>query len=149
MHFSEDDLRAALKRKDPGEGFTQRVMARVEQAKTEGKTGPVNGKSPNNGSFFAWWTLRPAWTFAVVALLLLGFAWGGYQYSEYRHREEIRVMAEKQRQMEEQQRQLQAEAEKAKEQAILALQIARSKLNHVLQQAQVPTGIEKIRRQRL
>ena len=36
MHFSEDDLRDALKRKDPGEGFTQRVMARVEQAKSEG-----------------------------------------------------------------------------------------------------------------
>ena len=33
MHFSEDDLREALKRKDPGEGFTQRVMARVNQAR--------------------------------------------------------------------------------------------------------------------
>lgn len=147
MHFSEDDLRAALKRKDPGEGFTQRVMARVEQAKAEGKTKPANGKS--NGSFFQWWKLSPAWTFAVVALLLLGFAWGGYQYSEYRHREEVRLMAEKQRQMEEKQKQLQAEAEKAKEQAILALQIARAKLNHVLQQAQVPAGIDKIRRQQL
>ena len=33
MHFSEDDLREALKRKDPGEGFTQRTMARVNQAR--------------------------------------------------------------------------------------------------------------------
>lgn len=147
MHFSEDDLHEALKRKDPGEGFTQRVMARVEQTKTEGKTKPVNGNG--NRSFLAWWRLRPAWTFAVVALLLLGFAWGGYQYSEYRHAEEMRIAAEKQRQMEEKQKELQAEAEKAKAQAILALEIARAKLNHVLQQAQVPVGIDKIRRQRL
>jgi flagellar biosynthesis component FlhA len=147
MHFSEDDLRAMLKRKDPGEGFTQRVMAGVEQAKAEGKTQPANGKS--NGFFLAWWKLSPAWTFAVVALLLLGFAWGGYQLSEYHHREEMRVAAERQRQLEEQQKQLQAEAEKAKAQAILALEIARSKLNHVLQQAQLPAAVDKIRRQRL
>jgi uncharacterized iron-regulated membrane protein len=146
MHFSEDDLRAALKRKEPGEGFTQRVMARVEQAKAETKP-KANGKS--HGAFFTWWKLRPAWAFAVVALLLLGFAWGGYQYSEYRHREEMSAAAEKQRQMEEKQRQLQAEAEKAKAQAILALEIARSKLNHVLQQAQMPAAVDKIRRQRL
>ena len=147
MHFSEDDLRAALKRKEPGEGFTQRVMARVEQAKAESKTKPATGKS--NGSFFAWWKLRPAWAFAIVALLLLSFAWGGYQFSEYRHREEMRIAAEKQTQMEEKQKQLQAEAEKAKAQAILALEIARSKLNHVLQQAQLPAAVDKIRRQRL
>ena len=35
MHFSEDELREALKRKDPGEGFTQRVMARVNQSKAD------------------------------------------------------------------------------------------------------------------
>ncbi len=143
MHFSEDDLRAALKRKDPGEGFTQRVMARVEQAKAEGKTKPANGKS--NGSLFAWWKLKPAWTFAVVALLLLGFAWGGYQYSEYRHQ----LIARQEQQRLEEIKKQREEAERARDQAILALQIARSKLNHVLQQAQVPAGIDKIRRQRL
>ena len=31
MQFSEDDLRSALQRKDPGPDFTQRVMARVAQ----------------------------------------------------------------------------------------------------------------------
>src|SRR5215467_12808539 len=138
MHFSEDDLRAALERKDPGEGFTQRVMARVNQAAVEGKTETPDRNG--QGRFWAWWKLRPAWTFAVVALLLMAFAFGGYEYSEYHHREEMKAGAEKQRQMEEQQKQLQAEAERAKEQAILALQIARSKLNHVLQQAQVPAG---------
>ena len=148
MHFSEDDLRQALKRQEPGSGFTQRVMARVNQAKVEGpveiKREPVVKKS--NGAFLAWWKLRPAWSFAVVAILLLAFGVGGYQYSEYRHREEIRVAQENQKRLE--------QAERARDQAILALEIARSKLNHVLQHAQLSSesgdnGTEKIRRQRL
>jgi hypothetical protein len=140
MHFSEDDLREALKRKDPGSGFTQRVLARAEQAKTEGKPAPAAKKS--NG-FLAWWRLRPAWIVAVTAVLLLGFGWAGYQYAEYRHQKQAEITAaihEKELQ----------EAERARDQAILALQIARSKLNHVLQQTQVPVAeSDKIRRQRL
>src|SRR5215467_15599174 len=144
MHFSDDDLRAALERKDPGEGFTQRVMAQVEQAKADGKTRPAKANKAN-GSFLAWWRLRPAWTFAVVALLLLGFAWAGFEYSEYRHEQ----LARKQRQQLEEARRQQEEAEHARDQAILALQIARSKLNHVLEQAQIPVVSQQIRRQRL
>jgi len=139
MHFSEDDLREALKRKDPGEGFTQRVMARVNQAKVEAQPAPKKV----NGKFLAWWTLRPAWAVAVVAVLLLACGIGGYQYSEYRHAEEMRVARAKQQK-------LQQEAERARDQAIMALEIARAKLNHVLQHAQLqaePAG--KIRRQRL
>ena len=83
MHFSEDDLREALKRKDPGEGFTQRVMARVNQADAKNKIS--RAAEGRRWSLLHWWNLRPAWTFAVMAVLLLGFAWGGYQYSEYRH----------------------------------------------------------------
>jgi hypothetical protein len=141
MHFSEDDLREALKRKDPGEGFTQRVMARVNQARAEGTPQPATKNV--NGKFLAWWTLRPAWTVALVAVLLLACGIGGYQYSEYRHAEEMRIARAKQQQ-------LQQEAERARDQAIMALEIARAKLNHVLQHAQLqaePT--EKIRRQRL
>src|SRR5437867_2071068 len=126
MHFSEDDLQQALKRKDPGEGFTQRVMARVEQAKAEPKTAPKAKKS--NGVLLAWWKLRPAWIVAVAAVLLVGFALGGYQYSEYRHRELARQEQQRLKQVEQQREQ----AERARDQAILALQIARSKLNHVL-----------------
>ena len=140
MHFSEDDLREALKRKDPGPDFTQRVLARVEQAKSEGRPAPAAKKS--NG-FFAWWQLRPAWTVAITAVLLLGFGWAGYQYAEYRHQKQAEITAaihEKELQ----------EAERARDQAILALQIARSKLNHVLQQTQAPAAeSDKIRRQRL
>lgn len=142
MHFSEDDLRAALKRKDPGEDFTQRVLARVSQAEAEGQQ--PSTKKPN-GSFTAWWRLRPVWAFAVAALLLFGFAWGGFQYSEHRHK----LMAEREHQRLEEVKKQQEEAERARDQAILALQIARSKLNHVLQQAQLPLEGQQMRRQRL
>jgi hypothetical protein len=141
MHFSEDDLREAMKRKDPGEGFTQRVMARVNQSKAEGTAQPATKKV--NGKFLAWWTLRPAWTMALVAVLLLACGIGGYQYSEYRHAEEMRIARAKQQQ-------LQQEAERARDQAIMALEIARAKLNHVLQHAQLQAQpADKIRRQRL
>ena len=141
MHFSEDDLQQALKRKDPGEGFTQRVMARVNQSKAKG-TAPPAAKKPN-GKFLAWWTLRPAWAVAVVAVLLLACGIGGYQYSEYRHADEMRIARAKQQQ-------LQQEAERARDQAIMALEIARAKLNHVLQHAQLQSEpTDKIRRQRL
>jgi cytochrome c-type biogenesis protein CcmH/NrfG len=142
MHFSEDDLREALKRKDPGEGFSQRVMARVNQAQSEKKSALAKEKKPN-GAFLPWWMHRPAWTIAVVATLLLAFGIGGYQYSEYRHAEEIRVARARQQQ-------LQQEAERARDQAILALEIARAKLNHVLQHAQLQAEPnDKIRRERL
>jgi uncharacterized protein HemX len=146
MHFSEDDLREALKRKDPGEGFAQRVMARVNQAgvneaTAEGTAQPAPKKV--NGKGLAWWTLRPAWAIALVAVLLLACGIGGYQYSEYRHAEEMRIARAKQQQ-------LQQEAERARDQAIMALEIARAKMNHVLQRAQLQAEPnDKIRRQRL
>ena len=141
MHFSEDDLREALKRKDPGEGFTQRVMARVNQSKAE-STAPSTTKKVN-GKFLSWWLQRPAWAVAVVAMLLLAFGIGGYQYSEYRHAEENRIARQKQQQ-------LQQEAERARDQAIMALEIARAKMNHVLQHAQLQAEPnDKIRRRRL
>jgi uncharacterized protein HemX len=141
MHFSEDDLHEALKRKDPGEGFTQRVMARVNQSKAEDTKQLAIKK--HNGKFLAWWMHRPAWAMAVVAVLLLACGIGGYQYSEYRHAEENRIARAKQQQ-------LQQEAKRARDQAIMALEIARAKMNHVLQHAQLqaePT--DKIRRERL
>jgi hypothetical protein len=141
MHFSEDHLREALKRKDPGEGFTQRVMARVNQSKVEATTQPATKKV--NGKFLTWWMQRPAWAMAVVAMLLLAFGIGGYQYSEYRHAEEMRIARAKQQK-------LQQEAERARDQAIMALEIARAKMNHVLQHAQLQAEPnDKIRRQRL
>jgi hypothetical protein len=142
MHFSEDDLREALKRKDPGEGFTKRVMARVNQSASENEPALTKPEKKTNGSFMAWWMHRPAWAMAVAAMLLLAFGFGGYQYSEYRHREDVRIAHENQQRLE--------EAERARDQAIMALEIARAKMNHVLQHAQLQAEPnEKIRRQRL
>ena len=90
MHFSEDDLREALKRKDPGEGFTQRVMARVNQSKVRKEAQLATKRRPME-SFFPGGLHRPVWAMAVVAILLLVFGIGGYQYSEYRHAEENRI----------------------------------------------------------
>ena len=148
MHFSEDDLHEALKRKDPGEGFTQRTMGRVNQARvnqSQSESKPVLAKpeKKSNGAFLGWWMHRPAWAMAVVAVLLLAFGIGGYQYSEYRHAEEMRIARERQQQ-------LQQEAERARDQAIMALEIARAKMNHVLRHAQMQADPnDKIRRERL
>jgi cytochrome c-type biogenesis protein CcmH/NrfG len=143
MHFSEDDLREALKRKDPGEGFTQRTMARVNQAKSKTKPVLARPEKKSNGAFMGWWMHRPAWAMAVVAVLLLAFGIAGYQYSEYRHAEEMRMARVKQQQ-------LQQEAERARDQAIMALEIARAKMNHVLRHAQLQAEPnDKIRRERL
>ena len=145
MHFSEDDLREALKRKEPGEGFTQRVMSRVNQTQVnqaQAEIKPVREKK-SHGAFVAWWMHRPTWAIAVVAVVLLACGIGGYQYSEYRHAEEMRIARAKQQQ-------LQQEAERARDQAIMALEIARAKLNHVLQHAQLQAEpANKIRRESL
>ena len=145
MHFSEDDLREALKRKDPGEGFTQRTLIRVTQARMNQTKAEATTQMAKkvNGKFLTWWMQRPAWAVAVVAMLLLAFGIGGYQYSEYHHAEEMRIARAKQQK-------LQQEAERARDQAIMALEIARAKMNHVLQHAQLQAEPnDKIRRQRL
>jgi uncharacterized protein HemX len=148
MHFSEDDLREALKRKNPGEGFTQRTLMRVNQARvnetqSESKSVVAKPGTKSHGALVAWWMQRPTWAMAAVAMLLLAFGIGGYQYSEYRHAEENRVARAKQQQ-------LQQEAERARDQAIMALEIARAKMNHVLQHAHLQAEPnDKIRRQRL
>lgn len=118
MHFSDDDLRAALRRKDPGPGFTQRVMARIEQAKTQPGIGPVQQRR----SFVGLWLfkLRPALVSGAVATVLLAGSWLGFQQYE-------RVQRQKSAER--------ATAEKARQDAILALQITRAKLNQVFQRA--------------
>jgi hypothetical protein len=139
MHFSEDNLRAALKRKDPGEGFTQRVMARIHQQQAEGRKQPARKTGRH---FRVWWKLHPAWAAALAVALLFTFAFGGYEYSEYRHQEDTRLAQESQQQLE--------KAERARDEAIQALEIARSKLNHVLERAQLPVeNNDRIRRERL
>lgn len=120
MHFSEDDLRAALKRQDPGEGFTQRVMARVNQASNAPQKPPRR---------FWLFQLRPALVaLTAVLLLVIGLAVG------YRQ-EQIAQ---------------QARARKAEQQAVLALRIANTKLNRVFERVnQRQQTIPKVRRESL
>ena len=110
MQFSEDDLRRALRRKSPGPDFTQRVLARIEQA--ENKTKPVQARHPVFS--FRFWPMRVA---ALAALAVV--AAGLFQYDRY----ETHV-----------------KQENARKQAVLALQITSATLNQALHRALVKSG---------
>lgn len=74
MRFSDDDLRAALGRKEPSEDFTARVMERISR--------PQIAVKP---SVFAWWKQKwaVAAAFAVCLLLIAGLL----QYHRYEQRQ--------------------------------------------------------------
>ncbi len=129
MHFSEDDLKKALRRTDPGPGFTQRVMARVSQGEDS-----KAAKRTEAAKRFAWrgwtWRLRPALIGAVAAILLMVGA--GLGYLRYQRVQERR------------------QAELARQEMMRALRIANAKLNHVLERVSEPQVEKpKIRRQSL
>jgi flagellar biosynthesis component FlhA len=138
MQFSEDDLRAALKRKDPGPEFTQQVMARLNQPAAKTK---APGRVTRSGlsSWLAMFRIGPALAAAAVAVLLLVGAWIGYQ--SYRQHEQQAKAIQQRRELEEKQ---------AEQQAILAVRITSEKLNHVFQKvnSEAPQT-DRIRRQRL
>lgn len=114
MHFSEDDLRDALRRKDPGSGFTQRVMARTRQADANAvKTTTAAPPARRYPSLWRW-LQSPALVTAAVLLLVAG-SWLGFRQYE-------RVQRER------------AEA-KVQQQTILALRITAAKLTRVLERA--------------
>ena len=118
MQFSEDDLRAALRRKDPGESFTERVMVRVGQLQARVTATPKAGSWL--GELWQRLWLRPALTGAVAAVLIVGGSLGFVHYRGVRERRAGEV---------------------AKQQALLALRITNAKLNHVIERvktAQAP-----------
>lgn len=110
MQFSEDDLRAALRRKDPGEPFTERVMAHVLQPPARVAEASRTGSRLGELWHSLW--LRPALTGAVAAMLILG---GSLGFLHYRNVQRWR------------------EGEAAKRQVLLALRITNAKLNHVIE----------------
>lgn len=145
MQFSEDDLRKALRRQDPGPAFTQRVMARVRQEQ-EAKAAASRQKkqrSPWLWLTLGWLTARPALTGAVAALVLAIAL--GLGYGEYRHVQQVK----------EAQRMAELKSGKEAEQKVmLALRITNVKLNQVFKQVNEPAAPEnrqeqKIRRQSL
>ena len=122
MHFSEDDLRSALRQKDPGANFTRKVMVQIDGSEVEIPT-PRRLKGPFR---LQWWppNLRATLAAALVLLLAVG---GWLAIARYQ----------------------QAQAgEHARQKAILAMRIANAKLNHVLVRA-AQTRSDKIRRERL
>lgn len=134
MHFSEDDLKEALRRKDPGPGFTQRVMARIGQ---EQESKAVQVKAAKKGPLWLRWriTQHPALAGALAALVLTVGAGLGYE-QYHRVQEQKRVEAQK--------------AELAKEQIVQALKITNAKLSHVFRRVSEPAaGEPKIRRETL
>jgi hypothetical protein len=135
MQFSEDDLRSALHRKDPGPEFTQRVMARLNQRESSAASSDSNWWQ----RWFAGGGWRPAVAGALAAILLAIGAWTAIQrYVSYT--EQVRN----------QKIQEQIRAHQAEQQAIRALRITSAKLNHVFQKVNGPSSQEpRIRRQTL
>ena len=118
MQFSEDDLRAALRRKDPGESFTERVMVRVSQPQARITALPKAGS--RLGELWQRLWLRPALAGVVAVMLIVG---GSLGFVHHRGVEQRRA------------------GEVAKQQALLALRITNAKLNHVIERvkaAQAP-----------
>ena len=146
MQFSEDELRSALRRKDPGPEFTQLVMERLnspEAAKA------VKAKQPVEAERWNWWKLlakrlaeagwRPVMA-GAMAILLVGFAaWMGIErHQSYMQQVQPRKVQEERN------------AREAEEQTVRALRITSAKLNHVFQKVNgAPSTEPKIRRQTL
>lgn len=123
MHFSEDDLRASLRRKDPGEPFTERVMAHVIQH--QARVAAVPGSGSRVGELLRRLWLRPALTGALAAILFVG---GSLSFLHYRKVQRWR------------------EGEAAKQQALLALRITNAKLNHVFERVKTSQAPLEVRR---
>ncbi|HEX7288074.1 MAG TPA: anti-sigma factor [Candidatus Angelobacter sp.] len=124
MQFSEDDLRTALKPKDPGPGFTQRVMARVGQQE---KSAPA--RKPRR-AWFAWLQplrLHPAMAAVVAVLILAVGSLIGYRQHQERERQQAML---------------------AEQKAVEALRITNAKLNHVFRRVRQSEASEpKIRKE--
>ena len=137
MHWAEDNLRAALRRRNPGEAFTRGVMARVirEQGRDAGREGgraaapevrrersaarAQQTKKPL--PFSQWSPFRRALAGGFVLIL---FAAGGTGFVKHRQ-DEVRAVEARRA------------GELAGEQAVAALRITTEKLNHVIERAQI------------
>lgn len=98
----DDELKKALRRKEPSDDFESRVMRRIRSLPP---------------SSMHWWekaisSFRPLhWRWAAVAAMVCFGVWLGI--AQYQKEREVRL-----------------QGEKAKEQVMLALHIASTKLNH-------------------
>jgi hypothetical protein len=141
MQFSEDDLRSALQRKDPGPEFTQRVMEAVERQKSARNA--VRKTVAGNPLGWRGWLGQTSWRAAIagaMAAMVLAVA-GWYSIEGY----ENYILHMRNQKMQEQKL-----AHEAEQQAIRALRITSAKLNHVFQKVNgTPSPEPRIRRQSL
>jgi hypothetical protein len=106
MSRLDEELKIAIRRHEPSEGFADRVAARI-----------VIGQATSKEKADSWWRLvlrffeapRARWAIAGAMACLLIALTGAYRYREYQREK--------------------AQAELAKAQVIYALQIASTKLN--------------------
>lgn len=106
MNPLESELKNLLRRKDPPEGFAERVMARLETAV------PRQTPARRVAAFLRLPTVRWAAVAAAFVAVVLGVA-------RYQHEQRVR-----------------AQAERASQQAILALRITDEEINAALERAQ-------------
>lgn len=113
MSRFDDELKLALRREDPPEGFVERLMARIAEAETAAAAPASPGRSRLRAllGFFDPPQLRWAMAGALACLVLFS-ALGVHRYRESR-----RLMLEA------------AQGEAAKEQLIFAMKVASEKLN--------------------
>jgi len=116
MSRFDDELRLALRRQEPSADFADRVMARIAELSIESK----QEKSREKAS----WLQRLAGFFqprqtkwAMAGAMAIALIVAGVGVHRYRENERQRMLAEI------------AEGEKAKEQVMMAMRIASSKLN--------------------
>jgi hypothetical protein len=126
MSRLEDELQKALCREEPPPQFADQVMARIAASRAgsgQGEQGRKQGWLRRLAEFFR--PLPMKWALAGAALCLVAFSVYGVKV----HRQRQQALAEI------------ARGEKAKEQVILAMRIAGTKLN--LAQRKVQESIER------
>lgn len=102
----DDELRNLLRRKDPPEGFAERVMARLDKAR------PRHTFARRVSAIFQSQVLRWAAVAAVCVVAVLGVV-------RYEHQQRV-----------------QAQAERASQEAIVALRITNEEIDAALERAQ-------------
>lgn len=124
-HDLDKELKQALRRHEPSSDFAERVMARVAEQSQVVRLAihPAIHVDARHESISLWQRLAgffqmPQWRWAAAgALACLVVAFGTLRYREHQRIEAERIALER------------VEGERAKEQVILALQIASAKLN--------------------
>lgn len=116
-HDLERELEKALRRHEPSHDFADRVMARIAAESAATHVAARSELSNRWQRFTALWQMPSLQWAAAGALACLLMMFATYRYREHQRIEAERFALE------------QAEGERAKEQVILALQIASAKLN--------------------